>query len=555
MALVQVAGSGGGVGAVTNVAGGSGITVSPETGNVVVTNSGVTLAEAGTGITVSAGTGTVIIGNSGLVSASGVTGELNTSTTSGALTITPGSKHQYVDLLGADPTGVTESSAAFNSALANLPTENGVPAGVIEFGPGAYKIGSTTQLTALQPQVTVIGAGMGATTVFYYGSGDCFRWQYPTFTGGSAFPGVPWGGGIFDLTVDGTHATAAACGLHYGDMEGFQYGRIVVQNFATTGAIGIHEDNAIWWTEKTIGQATIQNCTQGVVFDVTSGSASPTTSTASHYYSEWDFNFIQQAQQDGVVIQNGSTPNAGGYLRIRGNFTSAASGSNTATPLRITGTVPAGHAGAGSFSELFLTPLFMHCESDGGTGTELPTTIIFGAGSSNSLDTSGMMWFTGTGWQATNAGSTTGNLRFQGFVVGDSTLNPSGGAWAQTIGMQFYGTAFSNGSTGSLDIGWGDFFPAYANAPTNILSANITVNMAHNVAGPQRKTIFYQQAATGGPFTVTFPKPGSPSVSSPAVYFPSGTYVMSVGASAVDMIEMSTIDGIHWYARATQNLS
>ena len=54
-----------GVTPVTSVTGGTGISTSPSTGAVVVTNTGVTNITAGTGITVSAGTGNVTVSSNG----------------------------------------------------------------------------------------------------------------------------------------------------------------------------------------------------------------------------------------------------------------------------------------------------------------------------------------------------------------------------------------------------------------------------------------------------------------------------------------------------------
>jgi hypothetical protein len=76
------------LGLVSSVTGsGAGISVSPTTGAVVVSNTGVTSAVAGTGIGVSAGTGAVTFNNTGVTSAVAGTG-ISVSAGTGAVTIT-----------------------------------------------------------------------------------------------------------------------------------------------------------------------------------------------------------------------------------------------------------------------------------------------------------------------------------------------------------------------------------------------------------------------------------------------------------------------------------
>ena len=119
-----------------------------------------------------------------------------------------------------------------------------------------------------------------------------------------------------------------------------------------------------------------------------------------------------------------------------------------------------------------------------------------------------------------------------------------------------YSQSFMSGANGNTFTASGDFFAA-------TLSANVTIDLgpsAQNggktVSGPQRKTIILTQAASGGPYTVTWPKPGSPTTSAPAVYWAGGTApTMSTGASAVDKYTLDTIDGVHWYGTAAQAMA
>ena len=78
----------------------------------------------------------------------------------------------YVD---CDYTGVTDASAAFNTALASLPQNvNGRAVGKIIFGPGNVKMAITPDNPG--PCVYIEGAGEWATFInSYVPGGDCFR--------------------------------------------------------------------------------------------------------------------------------------------------------------------------------------------------------------------------------------------------------------------------------------------------------------------------------------------------------------------------------------------
>jgi hypothetical protein len=72
----------------------------------------------------------------------------------------------------------------------------------------------------------------------------------------------------------------------------------------------------------------------------------------------------------------------------------------------------------------------------------------------------------------------------------------------------------------------------------------------------ERKTVIIIQAAAGGPFTVTWPHTGSPTVSSPTVNWAGGAApTMSAGAGAEDVYNLVTYDGATWYGQAIQNVS
>ena len=524
-------------------------------------------------------------------------------------------------------TSGTLDTAYLNAAVAQL----GSQGGTVRVAPGAF-YWTCGGIVIAQAQVYIQGSGRWATIANAVGTGDVIRMYNPHYGGGGL-----WGGGVKDLTIDGTSAGAGSTGLHIGDGEQYEL-NVAVQNFSGTGSIGLHLDNSIWWTEKTHGTVFARNCTEHVVFDVTSpaatvaagsnggtisgiatwgggfggngvldvastagfgtsgtvnvaasgattavvtytgktsgtltgcayvsGSPSGTVSTGgavtlvsstnSFGYLDLVCYLYSQPNQDGVVAQNGALPYHGSLV-IKGNFQGSASAVSNAV-LRLTGTIPAGHPGAGNGSAIARCHLDIQAEV--GSFAHQPRTIFFGSAAANTIQGCyGIMDFTqGAGTFANSnvdISASAFSMSFTGLLIGDPLLNP-GDTFEQpvTIGTQMLSQSFMSGANGNTFLDWGDFFAA-------TLSASITINLNPSSEGvipaPQRKTIILTQAASGGPYTVTWPHPGSPTISNPTVLWAGGTApVMSTGAGAVDVYDLETLDGTTWYGRATQNVS
>jgi hypothetical protein len=144
----------------------------------------------------------------------------------------------YIDAYGADPTGVADSAAAYNAALAAMPTATisgtTLPVGTLVFGAGKYRLTATTNNVG--PFVNVIGQGRNATTINYTGSGDAIRMSNPVRPVSDTFDQLAaWHGKIDGFTIDGTGAGQFASGIHYGDTEGGVLGPdLMIQNFTGT---------------------------------------------------------------------------------------------------------------------------------------------------------------------------------------------------------------------------------------------------------------------------------------------------------------------------------
>lgn len=249
----------------------------------------------------------------------------------------------YVD---CDYTGVTDASAAFNTALASLPQNvNGRAVGKIIFGPGNVKMAITPDNPG--PCVYIEGAGEWATFInSYVPGGDCFRVFDPTAY--SATDATINGGGISRMTIRGDNAGAGAVGLHIGDVTRYEV-QAVVLNFQGAGSKGVWFDNELYYTEMLTGDLYVSGCTQCVVFDNPAAAAS--TSTGSFART----NLIIRVEQgldgtgqdwgDGVVLQNGAII-VDGVLTIIGNYAKSAAATSSAV-LRLIGTTPAGHTNPG----------------------------------------------------------------------------------------------------------------------------------------------------------------------------------------------------------------
>jgi hypothetical protein len=432
----------------------------------------------------------------------------------------------------ANPTNNTGSSAVFHK-------------GALFFPPGTYKIGSSGDIGNIGPFVSLLGPDHNSVVLDYHGSGDAIRlYNSVNPTSGTFDTLAGWAGKIDGLTIDGTNASAGAKGLHYGDTEGGVLGPdLHIRNFSGSGSVGLYMDNSVSWTENIWSRVTIFNCKTAVIFDVTSAGAS-----FSFEYNHLIFKIYAFSGQNGVVLQNGAWFR-NGSLSVLGNFELATSPQSNSC-LTITGN----YNGGQPYSQLTSSRLDIQVETNSTllSGTNPPTTITYGDVLNNAIyNCVGVLNF-GELWNASNwsvANSFAGgNFTFMGQTNGDTNIGPDvHGAFA-ALGAIIYSPSqgFSNGG---MPLWQGDFF-------TVTLTQNMTVALQHNTAGPQRKTFLFTQAASGGPYTVTWPKPGSPTTSSPAVYWAGGTApTMTATAGATDMYALETMDGIHWYGRTSQNMS
>lgn len=353
----------------------------------------------------------------------------------------------------ADPTGAADSTAAFNAALAT---------GLVVIPPGTYKI--TGNLTATPP-VRIIGAGLSLVTINFYGSGDCLRINTTGTESGFARANLT------GFTIDGTHASAGASGLHMGDTFAPHIGDVAVNNFQGSGSKNVWFDNQYNFMEQLTGEIFVRAGTSHVVFD---NSANPDNSfgLVSFDRAVFDIYIDSDGVGDGVVFQNGALM-FDGRLGIYGNF---AEGTSQYSVLKLA-TSP-----SYSFTATHASPcVFTASGSYYGDGTlvslsggSLPAGftatnyfVVNASGDTFQLSaTSG-----GSAINSTSTGS--GNvILYEQSGIFESVLNAgveldSGGPGSTAPYTINFGTGFINqitGCTGIMDFGAGETFANAVNA-------------------------------------------------------------------------------------------
>jgi len=377
---------------------------------------------------------------------------------------------------GADPTGAADSTIAIQNAITAATT---LGVGALYLPPGTYK--TTSTITCTNPGLLIFGDGMWATAIDYYGSGDCLRmYSTQSYTAG-------FGAGVKGIMIDGTNASAGACGLHFGDIYQARFD-VGVRKFQGTNSKGIWFDNQYSWCEDMYGHVFAQQNTQNVVFDNSANVSG--TATGSFARTLLDIVLDCKGVGDGLTLLNGANVynsrltvagnmDYGPAQRYAINLTGAPSYSFTATNaspcvftatgsyyyngLGVTlsgGSLPAGFtagtyyvvSASGSTFELAATSggaaigstttgsgtvqgeysrintsilnVVMECNATG--STYQPITINFGAAGNSIRDCTGIIDFSAASAFA-SAVNWDGSFQFDGICMGDPDLMRSAG--------------------------------------------------------------------------------------------------------------------------------
>jgi hypothetical protein len=448
----------------------------------------------------------------------------------------------YPSVASVLPTGdPVKNAATLLSAISRLPSTGGT---VIP-GPGDWPLPpGALDIKVADSETIVIDGEWGARfRASGSGSGDVIRMRDPNGQTSGLFAARS---GVKNLFIDGTGSAAGVTGLRIGDIAAPQVD-VVVSNFAQASSTGLAVENASSWTEQADMRAVAFNCTRHVDMVVSTGNP-------SFAYGNFDFTVIAQSnQQDGVAIRNGAFVYNCPKFGIRGDHTSGAS-PTTAVVLRMAGVNASGGPSNGKTCVFVGNNVQIQMESGGGANP--PGTIFMDqANFAYAAGNYGIMNWTSPGEAPAFAAASFGNgqFTFSGDVNGDPAFpvfNPGYPAWVNFGQPQLYAAVAGFGA--GLASALSDFSPI-----TLAANAVITLNEGNPTAAlPQRFTAIITQAASGGPYTVTWPHNASPTNASPTVKWAGGSApAMSAGAGAVDVYDLQTLDGATWYGRATQNVS
>lgn len=273
---------------------------------------------------------------------------------------------------GADPTGVADSTAAFNAAYAALPAVSGpvqalYGGGWVYAPTGNYKITSTLNFNELR---FLRGDGSACTTLTYTGTGPCINASLSSGYNSGVPTGYATPCNFYGFTIDGSSAGTGAVGLQIGNLFNSHGDDVRIQYFQTAGAIGLYFCNygsspvaeKMRWT----GISTYLNTTN-VVFDC--GTA--TAGSGSFDYGVYEFHTKCTTNQNGVTLQNNAIL-TGCKLSIIGNYaTSSATNTGYVIGLDV-GT-------ASGKSQIMAADLYVCVECDGTTGNAGHQTVVMGS--------------------------------------------------------------------------------------------------------------------------------------------------------------------------------
>jgi hypothetical protein len=435
-----------------------------------------------------------------LVSTSGSVAEW-----SGAL----GANRLYVDAYGADPTGATDSTAAFVAAQ----TAGGAGAYQLILGVGTYKLGTSANLNAFGRNQGMIGQGSASTTLNYMGSATCVAIYDSSFSNSLSV-----GGCFTGFTINGASSGAGAKGMSWGNLNQARCSDISITSFGGTGCIGLylHNGSSSSWSEQAewVGIRII-TCTNAVIFD-----------TSSFDYSIYQFLIVNNANQNGLTIQNGGALE-GCRLEVRGNFNSGSGNSGY-----VLGLDPAG-AGTGS-SRIDGALIYLNVEQDGTTGTG-HTTISMHGSSSSQLSGQGVLQFNSGGtipFQNASIGSgptfgfagTVQEGLFGYLLNGDALVVQGGSQWLQ------YGSTSSNYAYNGMYI-----YPESGDYQAFILpNGAITITGFYGPSNAylrtRRVTLLLKQPSGGAAGTITWPA---------NIKFAGGGRTLSSSANAIDKVTLT----------------
>lgn len=202
---------------------------------------------------------------------------------------------------GADPTGVHDSTTAFNGAVGALPAAGGI----VYVPAGTYLISGTITLKQSQG---MIGDGHVTSILNYTGSSTCIK-----IANSGTFDGSTEGGWFQGFQVSGTYSGSSQIGCSVADLQGTKMDDVA---FYGLGGCALFFTEISGWAEE--GHFTKISCIQcGTAGNNATGAV--VFSGTSFDYGVYEFTIVTNPGAHGIVLQNGVDMN-GCRIAIRGNF-------------------------------------------------------------------------------------------------------------------------------------------------------------------------------------------------------------------------------------------
>lgn len=205
------------------------------------------------------------------------------------------------------------NTTAFQSAWAAAKAAGGgriyVPAGSYDLNCSGSGIGGDVAGT----QIFWQGDGRYNTFLNGHGSGVLFKVADSTLWSSKTVNG----GGIIDLTLDGSGTTGTTDGFLLDSINLFEF-KVNIRNFvATTSSNGFHMNNTFSWSENLRGAIGSNNNANGYVFE--SPSQGTGNATGSFERSILELNVQQHGNGNGLVLRN-NADGLGSRIILLGNF-------------------------------------------------------------------------------------------------------------------------------------------------------------------------------------------------------------------------------------------
>jgi hypothetical protein len=389
-----------------------------------------------------------------------------------------------------------------------------------------------TSLPDIGPEQGIICLGLPIVNMV--GNGVCLHIHNAAMStaGGEAEFTKNMPGRMDPFIIDGSKAGAKAVGVQIGDINDLTWHGPIVRHFTGAEAVGWLLKSEVAWCERNNLVGVSVNNTVCVQFD--NGGAG----TGAFDYSRFDFSIQALPKQHGLVMQN-AIGLWGSNLRLSGNCFTAVGNTGVAWKL-----------GADNSSVQILgSHIEVGLETDGTQGVGH---ITVERGTKAEVSAQGVLSYKiggSVGWAAGNITQPDSRFAFSGIVNIDENLGQNKqGEGLNVLGGSTWSRGFTTVTEANvaIKVQSGDYFTATLASGVN------TLKLENSTQGRARRILaVLTQPAAGEPATLSIAAPGNNLQGNAQVVSTAagGSIVLQAAHSAVDVVELATVDGQHWYIR------